>query len=58
MHTPTKRECEAVAYQGSKMAKTSIMLIFEDKQDIPLICSDPLESNQNDAFNLVTKVQQ
>jgi len=56
-HTPTKRGGEAVAYQGRKKSKTSNMLILTDNQGIPLTCSDPLEGNHNDAFNLVPTVQ-
>lgn len=56
-HTPTKRGGEAVAYQGRKKAKTSNMLILTDNQGIPLACSEPIEGNHNDAFNLVPAVQ-
>ena len=33
------------------------MLILTDKQGIPLSCSEPIEGNHNDAFNLVPTVQ-
>ena len=56
-HTPTKRGGEAVAYQGRKKSKTSNMLILTDNQGIPLTCSDPVEGNHNDSFNLVPMVQ-
>lgn len=56
-HTPTKRGGEAVAYQGRKKAKTSNMLILTDNQGIPLTCSDPIDGNHNDAFNLVPTAQ-
>lgn len=56
-HTPTKRGGEAVAYQGRKKSKTSNLLILTDNQGIPLACSDPIEGNHNDAFNLVPTVQ-
>ncbi len=56
-HTPTKRGGEAVAYQGRKKAETSNMLILTDNQGFPLTCSDPIEGNHNDAFNLVPTVQ-
>lgn len=55
-HTP-KRSGEAVAYQERKKAKTSNILILNDNQGIPLTCSDPIEGNHNDAFNLVPTVQ-
>jgi len=56
-HTPSKRGGEAVAYQGRKKAKTSNMLILTDNQGIPLACSEPIEGNHNDAFNLVQTVE-
>ena len=56
-HTPSKRGGEAVAYQGRKKAKTSNMLILTDNQGIPLACSNPIEGNHNDAFNLVQTVK-
>lgn len=57
-HTPTKRGGEAVAYQGRKKAKTSNMLILTDNQGIPITCSQPIEGNHNDTFNLVPTVQE
>lgn len=33
------------------------MLILTDNQGIPLTCSEPIEGNRNDAFNLVPTVQ-
>lgn len=56
-HTPTKRGGEAVGYQGRKKSKTSNMLILTDNQGIPLTCSEPVEGNHNDSFNLVPTVQ-
>lgn len=55
-HTPVKRGGQAVAYQGRKKAKTSNMLILTDSRGTPLACSDPVEGNHNDAFNLVPTV--
>ena len=52
-HTPTKRGGQAVGYQGRKKAKTSNMLILTDSNGTPLSCSDPIEGNHNDAFELV-----
>lgn len=57
-HTLTKRGGEAVAYQSRKKAKTSNMLILTDNQGIPLSCSEPIEGNHNDAFNLVPVVRE
>lgn len=56
-HTPVKRGGEAVAYQGREKSKTSNMLILTDCQGTPLACSDPIEGNHNDAFNLVPTVE-
>jgi transposase len=55
-HTPSKRGGEAVAYQGRKKGKTSNMLIITDNQGIPLACSQALEGNHNDAYNLENTV--
>ena len=51
-HTPSKRGGEAVAYQGRKKCKTSNMLILVDNQGTPLACSEAVEGNHNDAYNL------
>lgn len=51
-HTPTKRGGVAVGYQGRKKCKTSNMLILTDSQGIPLVCSDAVSGNHNDAFEL------
>jgi transposase len=55
-HTPTKRGGEAVGYQGRKKSKTSNMLILTDSQGIPLICSDPVSGDHNDAYDLENTV--
>ena len=51
-HTPTKRGGQKVAYQGRKKCKTSNMLIITDAQGIPLVCSEPIAGNHNDAYRL------
>ena len=51
-HTPAKRGGENVAYQGRKKCKTSNMLILADSKGIPLVCSNPIAGNHNDAYNL------
>lgn len=56
-HTPAKRGGQAVAYQGRKKANTSNMLIFTDSRVTPLACSDPIDGNHNDAFELVQTVE-
>lgn len=56
-HTPVKRGGQAVAYQGRKKTKTSNMLILTDSRGIPLACSDPIDGNHNDAFELVQTVE-
>jgi len=56
-HTPVKRGGQAVAYQGRKKSKTSNMLILTDSRGMPLACSDPVEGNHNDAFDLVPTVE-
>ncbi len=55
-HTPVKRGGQAVAYQGRKKAKTSNMLILTDSLGIPLACSDPIDGNHNDAYELVSNM--
>lgn len=55
-HTPAKRGGQAVGYQGRKKCKTSNMLILTDSQGIPLVCSDPISGNHNDAYELETTV--
>ena len=52
-HTPTKRGGEAVGYQGRKKCKTSNMLIITDSQGIPIVCSEPIDGQHNDAYRLV-----
>ena len=52
-HTPTKRGGGAVAYQGRKKCKTSNMLIITDSNGISITCSDPIDGNHNDAYQLV-----
>jgi transposase len=51
-HTPTKRGGEAVDYQGRKKCKTSNMLIISDSRGIPVVCSDAISGNHNDAYRL------
>jgi len=51
-HTPAKRGGESVAYQGRKKSKTTNNLIITDSQGIPLVCSDPIAGNHNDAYQL------
>lgn len=51
-HTPVKRGGQAVGYQGRKKSKTSNMLIITDSQGIPLVCSDAVAGNHNDAYEL------
>lgn len=56
-HTPVKRDGQAVAYQEIKKLKTSNMLILTYSRGTPLACSDPVEGNHNDAFDLVPTVE-
>jgi transposase len=51
-HTPAKRGGEAVGYQGRKKSKTSNLLIITDAKGCPIVCSDVVSGNHNDAFEL------
>ncbi len=55
-HTPVKRGGQAVAYQGRKKAKTSNILVLTDSRGTPLVCSDPIDGNHNDAFELAQTI--
>ena len=55
-HTPTKRNGEAVDYQGRKKCKTSNMLNIIDNQGIPLACNQAISGNHNDAYELKASV--
>jgi transposase len=56
-HTPVKRGGQAVAYQGRKKSKTTNMLILKDFRGTPMTCSDPVDGNHNDTFDLVPTVE-
>lgn len=51
-HSPAKRGGDAVGYQGRKKTKTSNMLIFTDKQGVPIGWSKPISGNHNDSYQL------
>ncbi len=51
-HSPAKKGGEAVAYQGRKKSKTSNILIISDANGCPLVCSQAIAGNHNDAFEL------
>lgn len=51
-HTPAKKGGQSVAYQGRKKAKTSNLLIITDSNGCPIVCSDIISGNHNDAFEL------
>ncbi len=51
-HTASKRGGKAVAYQGRKKSKTSNLLIITDSKGCPIVCSDIISGNHNDAFKL------
>jgi transposase len=57
-HTPSKRGGEAVDYQGRKKCKTSNMLIIADSRGIPVVCSEAISGNHNDAYELKENVDQ
>jgi transposase len=57
-HTPSKRGGEAVDYQGRKKCKTSNMLIIADSRGIPVVCSEAISGNHNDAYELTENVKQ
>lgn len=50
--------CEAVEYQGRKKCKTSNMLIITDSRGIPIVCSEAISGNHNDAYQLKENVVQ
>ena len=56
-HTPTKRGGEAVDYQGRKKCKTSNMLIITDSRGVPVVCSEAISGNHNDAYGLKENVE-
>ena len=51
-HSPAKRGGDAVGYQGRKKSKTSNMLIFTDRQGVPIGWSEPISGNHNDSYEL------
>ena len=51
-HSPAKRGGQAVGYQGRKKMKTTNMLIFTDKQGVPIGWSRPISGNHHDSYQL------
>lgn len=51
-HTRVKRGGEAVGYQGRKSAKTTNMLFLTDRQGIPIGCSEPINGEHHDLFEI------
>ncbi|CAH0201139.1 IS5 family transposase [Chryseobacterium sp. Bi04] len=57
-HTPAKQGGERVGYQGRKRCKTTNMLFLCDNQGIPLGCSQAIDGNHNDLFEIENHVDE